>query len=169
MTKNRHGRNRHHNGNWNDQNRNNGNSNNRNNNQNNLENNNNRQKKFHFVSHENVEAQHQREEAIKALKAREIICPKCGQPVTDVASAMTDKSSGIPMHFECAMDQVSSGEKLGQNEKIAYIGQGRFAVLYYENIRDQRHFQIKKIIEWEERDKKPEWRDEICGLFSQVE
>lgn len=170
---NRHGRNRHHNngGNRNDQNRNTNNSGNnfQNNSEKNFSSNNNNQKKFHFISHENIEALQQKEKAIQEFKAREVICPKCGQPVTDMASAMNDKATGAPMHFECAMDSVSSGETLGQNEKIAYIGQGRFAVLYYENIRDQKHFQIKKIIEWEERDKKPEWRDEMSGLYSQVE
>ena len=94
---------------------------------------------------------------------------KCGKPLTDIASAMTDKTSGEPVHFECALEQVSGSESLAQNEKIAYIGQGRFAVLSYENIRDQRHFHIKKIIEWEGRDSKPEWRNEMSGLFSQVE
>ena len=127
------------------------------------------QKQFQFVNHENPESLAQREQAIKELKSREIICPKCGKVINDMASAMSDKSSGTPIHFECAMEQVSAGESVGQNEKIAYIGQGRFAVLSYENIRDQRHFHIKKIIEWEGRDSKPEWRDEMSGLFSQVE
>lgn len=172
MNRNRHGRNRHHNnnGNRNDQNRNNNSNNNfQNNSEKNHGSNNNNQKKFHFISHENHEAIQQKQKAIQEFKARENICPKCGQAITDIASAMNDKASGKPMHFECAMEQVSAGEKLGSGEKIAYIGQGRFAVLFYENIRDQRHFQIKKIIEWEERDKKPEWRDEMSGLYSQVE
>lgn len=174
MNRNRHGRNRHHNnnnGNWNDQNRNNNNNNRnfQNNSDKGHSNSNNNQKKFHFIPHENAETLKQKQAAIQEFKARQVICSKCGQPVTDMASAMNDKSSGTPIHFECAMDQVSAGEKLGTGEKIAYIGQGRFAVLFYENIRDQRHFQIKKIIEWEERDKKPEWRDEMSGLYSQVE
>ena len=54
-------------------------------------------------------------------------------------------------------------------EKIAYIGQGRFGVLYYENPRDQRKFTIKKIIEWEDREKNSDWRDELSGLYSKVE
>ena len=55
-----------------------------------------------------------------------------------------------------------------ENEKIAYIGQGRFGVLYYENMRDQRHFTIKRIIEWEDRDSKPEWRTEISEVYSKI-
>ena len=86
-----------------------------------------------------------------------------------MASAICDKVSGQPMHFECVMKMLESSETIGQNEKIAYIGQGRFAVLYYENMRDQRHFQIKKIIEIEDRDKRASWRDELSSLYSQVE
>lgn len=125
--------------------------------------------KFKFVSHENPEAAHKREEAIKELKAREIICPKCGEAITEISSAIADKSTGKPMHFECVMSQIAESETVGQNEKICYIGQGRFGVLYFENPRDQRKFTIKKIIDWEQRDQKSEWRGEISSLFSQVE
>lgn len=171
MEKNRHSRNRHRNRNWNEQKKNSGENSSgaRNFQGNSGAKNNSQAQKFQFVSHENPEAAAQREKAIKELKSREIVCPKCGKIITEISSAMSDKASGKPIHFDCAMEQVSSAENLGQNEKIAYIGQGRFAVLYYENIRDQRHFHIKKIIEWEGRDSKPEWRDEMSGLFSQVE
>ncbi len=170
MERNRHGRTRNRNRNWNDSKKNNsygGSSRTfQNLNKESLDTN---QRKFQFVKYENPEADAEKEQAIKELKEREIICPKCGKPITDMASAMADKSTGKPIHFECAMEQVSGSESLGPNEKIAYIGQGRFAVLSYENIRDQRHFSIKKIIEWENRDSKPEWRSEMSGLFSQVE
>ena len=63
---------------------------------------------------------------------------------------------------------MKENEPIGENEKIAYIGQGRFAVLYYENPKDQKKFVIKKVIEWENREQKAEWRDELSGLYSQV-
>ena len=126
-------------------------------------------RKFHFVSHENLEAQAKKEEAIQEIKARQIVRPDCGELITDIASAVADKSTGKPVHFECVMNRLNETEKVGQNEKICYIGQGRFGILYFENPRDQRHFTIKKIIEWEERDKKIDWRDEMSGLYSQVE
>ena len=55
-----------------------------------------------------------------------------------------------------------------ENEKVAYIGQGRFAVLSYENIREQKNFKIKKIIEVEDRENKSEWRTEISDLYSKI-
>lgn len=130
----------------------------------------NKKKDFQFKRplYEDPEVEQKKQQAIMEIKSREIICPKCGQPVMDIASAITDKASGKPAHFDCILNQVKQSEQTGENEKIAYIGQGRFAVIYYENPRDQRHFTIKKIIEWEERDKKPEWRDELSGLYSQI-
>ena len=89
-------------------------------------------------------------------------------PITDVSSAMADKVTGNPVHFDCVLAQLKENEPVGENEKIAYIGQGRFAVLYYENPRDQKKIGIKKSIEWEKREKKAEWRDELSGLYSQV-
>ena len=97
-----------------------------------------------------------------------VICPKCGQPITEIASDIADKATGAPMHFDCVLEQVKQSEPTGENEKIAYIGQGRFAVLYYENIRDQRHFTIKKIIEWESREQQSQWREELSGLYSKI-
>ena len=130
----------------------------------------NKQKVFQFNKslYEDQNAERQRLAAIQEVKSREIICPKCGQPITDIASAIADKSTGAPLHFDCALNEVKQAEPTGENEKVAYIGQGRFAVLHYENIRDQRHFTIKKIIEWESREKESEWRGELSGLYSKI-
>lgn len=127
------------------------------------------EKKYHFVAHEDLEARKRKENAIIELKKREVICPLCGEKIADVASAIADKNTGNPVHFECVMNKLSETEKCGQNEKICYIGQGRFGILYFENPRDQRHFEIRKIIEWESREQTRQWRDEMSGLYSQVE
>lgn len=130
----------------------------------------NKQKVFQFNKnqYEDKEAEALRQKSIVDLKAREIICPKCGKKIEDVVGAIHDKVTNSPVHFDCVMNELQASEKLEQNEKIAYIGQGRFGILYFENPRDQRKFTIKKIIEVEDRDTKPEWRNEYSGLFSQV-
>ena len=130
----------------------------------------NKQKTFVFnrALYEDQEAERERNTAIQNVKAREVICPKCGQPITDIASAIADKATGAPLHFDGVLNQVKQSEPTGENEKVAYIGQGRFAVLQYENIRDQRHFTIKKIIEWENREQQSEWRNELSGLYSKI-
>lgn len=121
-----------------------------------------------ICSPEKTEAMQKKLQQIQEFKAREVICPICQKPILDIPSALSDKKSGSPVHFECVMSDLEKTETVGQNEKICYIGQGRFGILYFENPRDQRHFTIKKIIEWENRENKLEWRDEVSTLFSQV-
>lgn len=108
------------------------------------------------------------QEAIKAMKQKMPECPMCHQPITELVTALADKESGEPVHFDCVLEKIQSEEKLVPGQKITYIGQGRFAVVTFPNVHDTRNFTIERIIEWEERDKKFEWRSEIAGLYSQV-
>lgn len=118
------------------------------------------------VSAEQIRAE---EEAIREFKnANHSVCPRCGKPVADLAYAMADKNSGSPMHFECALDFLTQSETLSEGERIAYIGQGRFGVLSCPDAHDPRHFSIRKIIDWEEKDGKPEWRGTVADLYSKV-
>lgn len=111
----------------------------------------------------------EQENAIKEFKNRVPVCELCGQPITDIASAISNKNDGNPVHFDCVLKKITETEKPGPNEKVAYIGQGKFAVIYYENPRDAKHFSIRKTIEWEGRDQeRGEWRNEMAGLYSQV-
>lgn len=163
MYKNR--RNKNYNNNWNNQQKNNQQKNNKNN-----DNEQPKAKKFEpsKTNYEDEAVAKARQSAIVELKNRQVTCVKCGQVISDISSAMTQKDSGKPVHFECVLKEIESQETLAQNEKVAYIGQGRFGVLSYENIRDQRHFTIKKIIEWEDRDTKASWREEVSDLYSKV-
>ena len=127
-----------------------------------------KQFQFNKALYEDVEGEKQKQKAIQEIKARQVICPVCNQPINDIASAIADKKTGKPAHFDCILNSIKESEPVGENEKISYIGQGRFAVLYFENPRDQRHFTIKKIIEYEDKEQKTEWRDELSSLYSQV-
>lgn len=123
---------------------------------------------FQRIIHENPEEQQKRDAAIRELKQREVVCPVCGKIIDDLTSAVSDKATGLPAHFDCILEQVRKSESLGENDKLTYIGQGRFAVLHFDNPRDLKSFKILKTIEWESREKKPDWREEMSGLFSQV-
>lgn len=107
-------------------------------------------------------------ESIKELKQREVTCPICGKSIDDLASALADKRTGEPVHFDCVLEELQNRETLGENQQVTYIGQGRFAVVHFPNMQDTRKFSIVKIIEWEEKDKKFDWRQEIAGMYSQV-
>lgn len=136
----------------------------------NFNNNNNKEKSYQFnhTIYQNDAAERERQKAISEIKTREVKCGICGGLISDIASAITDKSTGKTVHFDCILDKIAKEEKPLENEKVAYIGQGRFAVLSYENIREQKNFKIKKIIEVEDRENKSEWRTEISDLYSKI-
>jgi hypothetical protein len=108
------------------------------------------------------------QQAIRAHKLNTPECPMCKKPVTEISSALADKVTGEPVHFDCVLRTISERENLLPNQKITYIGQGRFAVITSDNPQDLKNFQIVRIIEWEDREKTYQWRSDIAGLYSQV-
>lgn len=118
------------------------------------------------VTSEQIKAE---DAAIVAFKnANQPVCARCGKPITDLSLAIGDRGSGTPIHFDCAVEALSKEEKLGEGDKIAYIGQGRFGVINYPNVHDVKHFTIKKIIDWEQKDERSTWRNEMSDLYSQI-
>lgn len=109
-----------------------------------------------------------KEKAIRDFREKQSVCPICSKVIEDLTSSLSDKNTGEPVHFDCAWNQAGKDITLKENEKFTYIGQGRFAVLYFPDIRDTRHFKIQKIVEWERSDSVPQWRTEISNLFSQT-
>jgi len=109
-----------------------------------------------------------REELPPLPKLPTPVCSRCGQPIQDITSALADKTSGEAVHFDCVLAFLQGAENLAANEKIVYIGQGRFAVMFFENPADTRKFRIVRTIEWESREEKAEWRTDISGRFSQI-
>jgi hypothetical protein len=109
-----------------------------------------------------------REETIPLPKLPTPVCSRCSQPIQDITSALADKGTGEPVHFDCVLSFLQGAENLAANEKIIYIGQGRFAVMPFENPADTRKFKIIRTIEWENREEKSEWRADISGRFSQI-
>jgi len=98
-------------------------------------------------------------------------CPWCGKPIRDMSSAIADKDTGVPVHFDCVTARIAFGEKLEKGETVAYIGGGRFGIVSFgsgfsQNKTDYGDFTIKKIIEWESKDKRADWRAIICDHFS---
>ncbi|MGP1588161.1 MAG: hypothetical protein ACTTHG_07475 [Treponemataceae bacterium] len=107
-------------------------------------------------------------ESFEKIQLKTVNCSYCNKPIEELANAMASKENGSPVHFDCVLKKIEETEKLGQNEKITYIGGGKFGVVYFENPQDLKNFTIKKVIEWENRDVKYEWRSEISTLFSSI-
>lgn len=109
------------------------------------------------------------EAAIREFKAHTTVCELCSQPITDLASAMANRGSGNPVHFDCIIKTLSEQEPLHEKDRVTYIGNGKFAVLRFENPHDTRHFSIIKEIEWEQHDgARSAWREEMAELYSRV-
>ena len=103
-------------------------------------------------------------------------CPWCGKPIRDISQAIADKDTGEPIHFECVTARISEIESLEKGDTVTYIGGGRFGIVNFGNSavnpkdtqQENREFTIKKIIEWENKEKKAEWRSEICDHYSVI-
>lgn len=126
-------------------------------------------------------------ERIKLYEGEPVECSFCGKLVTDVASALADKTTDKPVHFDCVLNYLAEHETLNDGQSISYIGQGRFAVISSKvpgaaaetagglvaagavaaGVPSPR-FVIERIIEWEPRDKKYEWRVNIADAYSKI-
>ena len=139
-------------------------------------------------------------ERIKLYEGEPVECSFCGKPVTDVASALADRTTDKPVHFDCVLDYLAEHETLSAGQSISYIGQGRFAVISSKVPASVQgtsaaaadlvaagsaaaglvaagaaaagapspRFVIERIIEWEPRDKKYEWRANIADAYSKI-
>lgn len=93
-------------------------------------------------------------------------CPYCGKLILDLSQAITDPTEGKPVHFDCAIDRIAKSERLMSGDVVSYIGGGRFGILHFDNSNDPKSFQIKKIFQWEEKDKRAPWRKDVADRYS---
>lgn len=104
-------------------------------------------------------------------------CGYCGRPIQDIGSALEDRASGAPVHFDCVIARLAEGEKLEKGDVLSYIGGGRFGIVHFSESRAEfrnrfppdlpgRVFTIKKIFEWEEKNHRPGWRVSVADHYS---
>ncbi|GHV81133.1 hypothetical protein AGMMS49944_29240 [Spirochaetia bacterium] len=93
-------------------------------------------------------------------------CPYCGKPIKDISAALTDKTSGEAVHFDCVLGRLAKNETLERGDTVTYIGGGRFGVVRFTSPQDTRGFTIKKIVEWENKENRSEWRRSLADHYS---
>lgn len=93
-------------------------------------------------------------------------CPRCGKPIEDLAAAINDRETGSPTHFDCVIERIAEGEALGDGDRVIYIGGGRFGVVHFDNPNDLKRFEIKKTVQWEEKEKRSPWRRDVADQYS---
>ena len=101
--------------------------------------------------------------------AETFTCARCGNPIKDLSAALADKTDGNPVHFDCVLNFLKQNETLREDEAILYIGQGRFAVIKYASMVTMKEFTIIRIIEWEDKNQRAEWRNTIANHFSLID
>jgi hypothetical protein len=94
------------------------------------------------------------------------VCAWCGKPIKEISTAISESVSGKPVHFDCAINRIIEEEVLERGDTVSYIGGGRFGIIHYNNPSDIRDFKIKKILEWENRENRSEWRVAISDYFT---
>ncbi|MDR0910339.1 MAG: hypothetical protein LBM77_11310 [Spirochaetaceae bacterium] len=97
------------------------------------------------------------------------VCPLCGEPINDLASAINDRTTGEPVHFDCLKHHLEGQETLEWGDSIAYIGGGRFGVVHFPSLDTSKDFRIKKVIEYEKKEEKAAWQTEITEQYSNTE
>ncbi|MDR3170052.1 MAG: hypothetical protein LBU17_00320 [Treponema sp.] len=93
-------------------------------------------------------------------------CPYCGKPIRDIAVALDDHILGQAVHFDCVISRIGEGEVLEKGDTVTYIGGGRFGIVHFNGPQHTRGFKIKKILEWEDKENRAEWRKSISDHYS---
>ncbi|HSV56836.1 MAG TPA: hypothetical protein VLH39_06980 [Magnetospirillaceae bacterium] len=89
-------------------------------------------------------------------------CLYCRKPILDLASAIADRDSGEPVHFDCALQRVTDREALQSGERLVYIGSGSFAVVEFRGGAETA-FTVKRRVPFEEEGKKRDWRKALSA------
>ena len=101
-----------------------------------------------------------------AFSFPQAVCAWCGKPIKEISTAISDPVDGKPVHFDCAINRIIEEEVLERGDTVSYIGGGRFGIIHYNNPPDIRDFRIKKILEWENKENRSEWRQAISEYFT---
>jgi len=101
-----------------------------------------------------------------ALSLPSVSCAWCGKPIKEMSMAISEPVSGKPVHFDCAINRIIEEEVLEKGDTVSYIGGGRFGIIHYNNPPDIRDFKIRKVLEWENKENRSEWRVAISDYFT---
>ena len=91
-------------------------------------------------------------------------CARCGKPINNIHTAISDSTTGSPVHFDCIIKELTEKERLGPDERISYIGNGCFGVVTMK--KGYKSFTIERRIQYETGDKKADWRRSLSSRLS---
>ena len=92
------------------------------------------------------------------------ICGICEKDIQDISTALAIPGNGTPAHFDCVLKKLTETEKLEAGQQIVYLGGGSFGIIKIEPNAPRNNFKIIRKIEFEEREKVPDWRKELVRV-----
>ena len=88
-------------------------------------------------------------------------CPICGKSIRDLYSAVNYAKTNTPAHFDCIVKELKETNDLRPDEKICYLGDGSFGIVQFRGPDSPIRFFIRKRIQYESKEEKPEWRQNL--------
>ncbi len=85
-------------------------------------------------------------------------CPLCDKSVREIQSAIAYGEDEKPAHLECVLNELKTRESLDPDERLCYIGAGRFAVIKSKIGKDG--LEVIRTIQYEDRERVIGWRRE---------
>ena len=93
-------------------------------------------------------------------------CPVCGKVVRDVNSAMAYGEDNKPAHLDCVLKEIGEREPVAGDERLCYIGAGRFAVIKAKV--GKNGLEVVRSIQYEERENAVPWRRALSPGLSRA-
>ena len=90
----------------------------------------------------------------------ELVCALCGEVIKETASSLALPETGEPAQFDCVLKKLEESETLEEGDTIAYLGGGNFGIIR-KNSQNPAGFEIKKKIDFENKEKIGDWRKKL--------
>jgi hypothetical protein len=90
-----------------------------------------------------------------------VSCVICGREILDVLTAISVGEESEPAHFDCVVTELAKDEELQPDEKIVYLGRGCFGIVQFRNPSSQSRIFVRKRIQLEDMEKRPQWRKSL--------
>ncbi|MCG8451580.1 MAG: hypothetical protein MI717_00180 [Spirochaetales bacterium] len=87
-------------------------------------------------------------------------CAVCGEIIRDITSALGQSADGQPVHFDCALKAAQKELEPQGDEKVIYLGKGRFAAVD-AGMYQKRRLKILRQTDWEVPQEPLEWRTNL--------
>ena len=75
------------------------------------------------------------------------VCYICSKNITNMSTMLHDEEKERYAHFDCEYDKIRERYQLASHERIAYIGNGAFAVIEESQDPKETGFKIKQRIQ----------------------